>query len=421
MSPTLKRITKIFAWTVGILIALVAIIGLYIQARWDAKYDRPVPTLTAPKDSASIARGEYIFKFQAQCWGCHASGTPDANSPPSGGRVFDLRNTGPGFGVWYTPNLTPDKETGLGTWSDGEIVEAIREGLRNDRTAMFPLMPTDWFHGISDSDALALVAYLRSIPPVSNRVPPQQPSFFAKALFTFGVLKPQAQITKSISAPPPGVTVDYGRYVTNNLADCMDCHTPRSLTNGAFFLDSLGAGGTIRYGADENAPLLSYASNITPDKETGIGNWDEAQFLTAVTTGVTPDSTVLVPHMPYAYFKSCTENDLKAIYLYLRTLPPIRRSTPPVGYSQELISSRGADRGRLIFAGRCQTCHGVNGRGAQPTNVTLAEVTPSIGDSDLKDFIRAGNLDLKMPSFGKTLRDDELNDLVAFIRTWEKK
>ena len=134
-----------------------------------------------------------------------------------------------------------------------------------------------------------------------------------------------------------------------------------------------------------------------------------------------PDGTVLNPEMPYSIFKSSTPEDLTAIYLFLRSLPPINRSMSPTRYSSAYASSRGAERGRLIYDGRCAPCHGPEGRGAQPTHVKLAEVAPSLVESDLKEFIQSGNPDLKMPGFAKTIRDDELADLVAHIRSWEKK
>lgn len=416
-----KRILKALGWVVGIAAVLVLGLVAYILFRWDAGITREAPELTAPRDSATIARGEYIFKYQAQCWGCHASGQRDATSAPSGGNPFDLSNAGPGFGIWYTRNITPDVETGIGGWTDGEVVQAIREGIRKDRTPLFPLMPVDWYHGISDNDALAIVAYLRSLEPVSNRIPEQQPSFFAKALFTFGVLGPKEPLTKPVVAPPPGVTAAYGKYVALNLAGCMDCHTPRNLQNGEFFMDSLGAGSTIDFGGVEGDPIGSFARNITPDKETGIGNWTEEQFITAVTAGMRPDGTVLDPHMPYAYFKSCTPEDLKAIYLYLQELPPIRRTVSAVHYSPALLEARGPERGKLLFEARCQACHGHEGAGAQPTSVALTEVSSSLSDAELKEFISTGNVGLKMPSFGKTLSENELNDIIAFIRSWETK
>lgn len=422
MSSGSRRILKFLGWAVGIVVALVFALVLYVSLTWDAKDKRVASGLKAPGDSATIARGEYIFKFQAQCWACHQNPPRDANAPPNGGLLFDLTDVGPGFGKWYSRNLTPDTETGIGAWSDGEIVQALREGLSRDRTTLFPIMPVDWYHGMADEDVLAVVAYLRSLTPVNNMVPKKEPSFVAKALFAFKVMKPKDAITKPVVAPPRGITPEYGRYLSNNLADCADCHTPRNLQDGKFYLDSLFAGSSFAFGEGEDGSIIaSYARNITMDGETGIGSWTEDQFIRAVTTGVRPDETVLTTHMPYAYYKSWTIDDVRAVYEYLKTVPARKRTVPPPIVHERLKNARGIDQGQLLFRSRCQVCHGENGNGAQPTAVKLAEVSASLNDNELREFIKSGQMNLKMPPFGKTLNDEELTNLVAFIRTWEKK
>lgn len=417
MSLAGKRILKILVWAMGIIVALLLVLVLYVQMRWDAADARPAPDMKAPVDSVTLARGEYIFKFQAQCWGCHQDPARDANAPPAGGYVFDLSNAGPGFGKWYSRNLTPDIETGLGGWTDGEIVQALREGLNKDRVTLFPIMPVDWYNGMADDDVLAVVAYLRSLQPVKNKVPQNEPSFATKALFSFKLMTPKDPIVTPVVAPLRGITPEYGRYLASNLSGCADCHTPRNLQDGKFYLDSLFAGSSFPFEGD----ISSYARNITPDVETGIGSWNEDQFITAVTTGVRPDGTVLTPHMPYAYYKSWSMDDLRAVFMYLKTVPARTRAVPPSEFASALKTAQGVDQGKLLFKARCQSCHGENGGGAQPTNVKLAEVAASLNDNELKEFIGTGQMNLKMPPYNKTLSGDELANLVAFIRTWENK
>ncbi len=421
MATVGKRILKTLGWIAGTVLGVLLILIVYINARWDVTDGRPAPALNAPTDSATIAHGEYIFKYQVQCWGCHQAQPSGPGAPPSGGMLFDLTDVGPGFGKWYSRNLTPDVETGIGGWTDGEIVQALREGIRKDRTPLFPIMPIDWYHGMADEDILSVVAYLRTLEPVRNPVPVREPSFMAKALMAFGVIGPKDRITAPVVAPTRGVTPEYGRYIASNRADCADCHTPRNLQDGQFYMDSLFAGGTIKFGEPEGDNIYSYARNITPDVETGIGAWTEEQFLDAVTSGVRPDGTVLMPHMPYAYYKFWTQEDLRAVYAYLKTVPSFKRKTPAPEYSPLVHAAQGAERGDLLFQTRCQTCHGKNGSGAEATNVKLAEVAASLSDADLKEFIATGQMSLKMPPFGKTLTEKDLNDVVAFIRTWEKK
>lgn len=422
MATTGKRILKVLGWIAGTVVALVLILVVYVNARWDATDGRPAPDLKAPTDSATIARGEYIFKYQAQCWGCHQGVPTDPNGPPSGGMAFDLSTAGPGFGIWYSRNITPDVETGIGGWTDGEIVQSLREGLRKDRTPLFPIMPIDWYHGMADDDILAIVAYLRSIPPVRNAIPEREPSFVAKALFTFGMIQPKKPVAAPVVAPPRGITPEYGRYLSSNVADCADCHTPRNLQDGQFYMDSLFAGSSFAFGEEGKEWIVaSYARNITPDVETGIGSWSEQQFIDAVTAGVRPDGTVLTPHMPYAYYKFWSEDDLRAMFVYLKTIPAFKRTVPPTRTNPDAQPAHGVDRGRMLFRARCQSCHGENGGGALATNVKLAEVAGSLNDAELKEFIASGQMNLKMPPFGKTLSEEELNDVIAFIRTWEQQ
>ena len=415
----MKRIAKILGWLVAIVAVLVLVLIGYIQFGWNRVSARVAPVMVAPRDSATIARGEYIFKYTWQCWNCHAVGPDGANAAPSGGYAFDLRNVGPGFGMYYSRNLTPDSATGIGSWTDGEIVQAIREGINKDRHLLFPIMPVPWLNKIADEDALAIVAYLRSIPPVHKSIPDRDPSLMAKALMTFGVIAAAPEIKELIPAPPPTPTPEYGKYFVTTLAGCADCHTPMNLQNGQIYFDSLFAGGVIAYGMDEGEPMFSYARNLRSGPTSGISGWTETQFLDAVTGGMRPDSTVLVPHMPYSHYKFLHDVDLQAAYLYLHSLEPIARDVPAPGYSPAFASARGADRGKLLFEARCQRCHGAEGKGALPTNVALRDVSGSLEDDDLRLFLATGQPNLRMPAFGKTLSTGELDDVIAYIRTWE--
>jgi mono/diheme cytochrome c family protein len=420
MNPILKR----SLWVAGALVAIVflALVGLaiYVTAAWDKPSDRPILPMKASSDPSAIARGEYLFKYGHACWGCH-SPKPDAAVPPSGGREFDLRNVGPGFGVFYSRNITPDHETGIGAWSDGEVVRALREGLSRDGTLLFPIMPVEAMRGLSDEDALAIISYLRSLPPIKSEIKNSELSFMTKALYTFGAIGPAPAITEPIITPPHGKTVEYGRYLANNATGCMDCHTPRNLQDGSFYHDSLFAGSTIGFGEDEvGTNVIAYATNITPDPQTGIGTWTEEQFLDAVRAGMRPDGTVLSTHMPYTYFGLMDEQDLGAIFLYLKSVRPLKRTTPPVWYSETYRNGSGVERGKVIFHGACMLCHGEDGAGAEPTKLVLAEIVPTLTDQMLVDFISGGNVGLRMPAFGKTLSKEQVLDVVAYIRTIQK-
>jgi len=416
----MRRVLRIAGIIAGMLVVLAACLALYVQLGWDRKDGRQAPILVAPRDPASVARGEYIFMNTWQCWGCHSGSDGSQSVPPAGGRAFDLSTTGPGFGMYYAKNITPDSATGIGAWTDGEIVQAIREGVRRDRHLLFPLMPVDWLHRMSDEDALAIVAYLRSLPPVRNDVPPATPSFVARALFAFGVLSALPPVNTRIAAPAQASTREYGEYVATALSGCADCHTPRDLKNGKFFLDSLFAGGTIAFGEPEGEPIVSFASNLREILGPGPGRWSEDQFVTAVTGGMRPDSSVISPHMPYARYKFVSPDDLHALFVYFTSLPRIDRGVPAARYTDRVNAAHGTERGAYVFAARCQACHGRNGTGTPSTSVRLADVAGSLADSDMRDFIGAGQPDLKMPSFAKTLGSDDIANVIAYIRSWNQ-
>ncbi|MBI3005497.1 MAG: cytochrome c [Ignavibacteriales bacterium] len=419
----MKRVLKMLGWTAaGILVLILLLVG-YVSASWDKPVERRIPAMKAPRDSASIARGQFLYQTAAQCWQCHGENRGPGGYP-SGGAVEDLRDIGPGFGIWYIPNITPDIETGIGSWADGEIVRLLREGVKKDGRPAF-IMPSERFNGLSDEDVLSLVAYLRSFPPVKNVVPPHEPSIVAKALFTFGIIKAQPEVKDVIPTPAPGVTVEWGKYLTAHASLCMDCHSAVDLSTGQFYKDSLLSGGNFPFGKKGpgqpyDAPTFAFGKNITPDAETGIGTWTESQFLDAVRIGVRPDGTVLVGHMPYAYIGLWPENDLRAVYLYLKSVPAVNKRIPPVEFGKIFSEGRGVVLGAAIFDTYCKTCHGEAGKGAPPTKLVLAEIANTIDDATLEKFISQGQPSLRMPGFTKTLSKDHLGDVVAYIRTLKK-
>ena len=279
----------------------------------------PLPILpaTSPADETALrARGQSIVRNAAVCGGCHAA-DPKQNTdgPLSGGREFrDWR-----IGVARASNLTPDATTGLGTWSDAELIRALRNGVRKDGRLLAPVMPYEWFHGMSDDDALAVARYLRSQAPVQNAVP-QSPSIWfqlAKLLF----LRPKQ--AASVQAPPRGATPEYGGYLAQHVALCADCHTPRTGIRQAPDRSRLFAGdATPPKGFPQNP------ANLTPDEVTGIGAWSEEDFLRTLHTGVSRRGFTLHPFMPWLQVQRMSDDDLRAIYRYLRTLPPIRNAVP---------------------------------------------------------------------------------------------
>ncbi len=419
MRTWLRRILIGLGVVLGLVVAIVVGLVIFVQVAWDRPYNRPVREMTAPNDPETIARGAYIFNYGWQCWDCHSQGVPSPDAPQAGGREFDLRNVGPGFGVFYAPNITPDPETGIGAWTDGEIVRSLREGLNREGRMTFTIMGREFLHGLSDEDALAVVAYLRSLPPVRNEAPPSRLSFMAKALLAFRVIKPLPAITEPVVAPPEGETAAYGEYVARHASSCAECHTPRDVQKGIFFMDQLFAGSTIAFGGEfDHMPAAAYAPNITPHNARGIGTWSEDDFIAAMTHGTRPDGTVILPFMPWPYYSFWKPSDLRAVYRYLRSLPLQEHTVPPPEFYAPFRSEDPLERGEAIFRVYCEICHGVKGAGAPPTTKVLADVAPTLPDAAIEGFVRGGIPDTRMPAFQQTLSAQQITDVIRYIRSW---
>ena len=255
-----------------------------------------------------LERGAYLMKGIVACGNCHtAKGGPMAKHELAGG--FNMKE-GPIDAM--TPNLTPDKETGIGNWSDAQLMVAIREGKRPDGSLIGPPMPYDLYRGLSDKDTRAIIAYLRNLKPVRNAT--------RKSIYKMPLPPAYGPPVGSIPDVPRADKVKYGEYLAGPLGHCMECHTPMTKPPMRDYKNMMGAGGFVFHGPWGE----SVAANITPDNETGIGKWTDAQIKKAITDGVRPDGTKLRPPMAFAYYKNISDDDLNAIVAYLRSLKPIK-------------------------------------------------------------------------------------------------
>jgi mono/diheme cytochrome c family protein len=308
----------------GIALALPLAVGLLlliILVRWDRTFDAPLPALAASSDSAVIARGRYLAYGPAHCAACHVAPGDSvalrtgAEPPLSGGYAFVIPP-----GTFYVPNLTPDVATGIGSRTDAELARTLRHGVRADGRAALPFMTAQ---DASDEDLVALISFLRSQPPVRHAVPAHAPNLLGKAVLAFMVTPVGPQATPPATTPT-AVGPERGAYLANGLAACVGCHTERSMATGAY-TGPLFAGGTpTQVPADPSKVVVP--PNLTPDSATGrIASWSEEAFVARFRTGKTiPES-----HMPWEFYARSSDEDLRSIYRYLMSLPPVRHETGP--------------------------------------------------------------------------------------------
>jgi Cytochrome c len=285
----------------------------------------PAATITVDSSPARLERGEYLFNAVCACGSCHSErdykrfGGP--MNPKGIGKGQDMQLNGlPG--TITAGNLTPDRETGLGTWTDGEKIRAIRDGVSRNGRALYPLMPYQYYRYLSDYDVQSIVAYMNSLPPVHNILPPTRVSFPA-SMWIKGV--PTAVVHVTDVDPDGGEA--YGDYLTR-IAACESCHTP---VNG--------------YQPDQNArfaggrDLDSFfgsvtSANITPDMGSGIGGWAYLQFERRMRAyqqynGSPPPAEAKdFTMMPWENYAQMTDHDLEAMFIYLRGVKAVSNSTP---------------------------------------------------------------------------------------------
>jgi mono/diheme cytochrome c family protein len=264
---------------------------------------------------ASAGRGQYIFALAGGC-ACH---TVPKQTQHAGGRAFPIP-----FGTVYSTNITQDKETGLGAWTDQQIIDAITKGVRRDGSRILPVMPYEKYSGMAQEDLKTLVAYLRTLTPVNNPTPELKTWVpFMRSIGTFIYLELFGRFSNSpLQAPKAGI--ERGRYLVEHISICGDCHTPRNflgIPKRSFHL----AGASKKIG-----PLGEAVPNITPENETGIGSWKREEIADLLLTGTKPDFDnvqglmyEVIQGVPYGY-KDMKKEDGLVIADYLKSLLPIK-------------------------------------------------------------------------------------------------
>ena len=309
---------KILKWT-GLLI-LVVIIGVAATTalRQHLTYEAPFPDIKASTDPVLIAKGRHIVMGPGHCLDCHST-APNKDSllkagiDPvlSGGMPFPLP-----FGTIYTRNLTPDPETGIGSLTDAELARELRHGVKPNGEVMLPFMSAQ---NMTDEELTAIISYLRSVKPVHNPVPDHDFNIMGRVVKAF-LLKPEGPKEEPRKSMVADTTATYGRHLVMSVANCNGCHTRRDGT-GNYIGEPL-AGETV---FDDHGKPTVITPNLTPDPTSGhIARWSQELFINRFRMG----KLVKESHMPWEAYGRMTDDELKAIYNYLKTVKPVNTSTP---------------------------------------------------------------------------------------------
>src|SRR5436190_15772532 len=265
-----------------------------------------------PPSAADVARGRYIFGATGGC-GCN---TVTKGQPNAGGRKYEGA-----FGTVYSSNITPDRQTGIGGWTDEQIITAIRLGRRPNGERLLPVHPFPVFNGMAEEDLRAIVAFLRTTKPLSRQNQPKKLVPLFESVFLPAWLAAFApRETPPPKAPTTGVA--RGEYLVKAVGHCGECHTPRTMTMASDTSRFLA--GTPKGPEDQAMP------NITPDRDTGIGTWSVEEIADYLGSGNKPDGDVAGGLMAevidgtLAGYKDLTKDDRLAIARYLKTIPPVK-------------------------------------------------------------------------------------------------
>jgi len=314
-----RRWQKTVSTTVLVIVA-VLLLGITFTIGWRPFIGPKVRALsnrTFKVTPARLERGRYMVNAVYGCLGCHserdekAPGMPPLASRLGAGAVINEGNDLPGNLV--APNLTPDKESGAGNWTDDMLARAIREGIGHDGRTLFPLMPYQNYREMPDEDLASVIAYLRTLAPVKNSLPKSEIIFPVKYL----IRSTPEPIVAPVPQPDLSDPVKRGAFLVR-MASCADCHTPQE--KGQVKPGMYLAGGLLF--KTHEATVM--AANITQDAS-GISYYNEELFLQAMRTGKVKARS-LSPLMPWGIYGGMTDEDLKAIFVYLRTVKPVKHT-----------------------------------------------------------------------------------------------
>lgn len=405
------------------IVALIVIVAaaLLVLDRTDPAAGTAPAIAGAPAHAELVARGEYLVKA-ADCVACHTAG--ESGKPFAGGVAFKLP-----FGTIYSSNITPDAKYGIGAYTDDEFVRALREGVRKDGEHLYPAFPYTSYTQLSRDDALAIKAYLMTLPPVAQANQPNELPFpfnqrWAMSFWNAAFFKSQ----RFAADPSKPAQWNSGAYLATALGHCGECHTPRNFGFG------------LEHGRELAGEELQgwRAYNITSDPKHGIGAWSDAEIIGYLTAGHAPEHASAGGPMGEAVAHSLqflSLEDAAALVAYLRTVPahegshPIDVDAHPATLAAASPILPGPDelkadsQGLKLFEGACAGCHQWNGPGRQTPYASL-DGTRGVNDVRAQNVtqiilqgvkLRVGDNDVFMPGFADAYSDAEVSALANYV------
>ncbi len=333
-----RRWKKFVGITILAIITLL-VVGITLTIGWRPIIGAKKRALTDRKFEATpprLARGKYLVDGVMGCFSCHTDqdwskpGAPPVAGKEGSGHVWSDQDL-----PWLiAPNITPDKQTGAGNWSDDTLARAIREGIGHDDRALSPVMPYPHYSQLSDEDLASVIAYLRTVPAVRNQLPTTKLPFPIN-FFNQNVPQP---VTTAVPPPDQSTAVARGAYLVR-MGACADCHTPQE--KGQPFPGMDFAGGFLLH--EPKGDVVS--ANITP-AASGIGYYNDTSFVQVMRIGKVGART-LHASMPWIFYGKMTDDDLKSVFAFMQTLKPVKHqldNTEPPTYCRLCKQKHGFGR-----------------------------------------------------------------------------
>ena len=416
----------------GIIVSVIVVVGLLVLA-WAVV--RPGPMAFAsgkavkladytgnptgvPADFAisdPAARGRYLAQA-ADCEACH---TTESGKPFAGGRAFVTD-----FGTLYSPNITSDKETGIGSWSDAQFLRAVHEGIDDEGEHLYPAFPYAAYTYLTDEDVLAIRKYLATVAPVKSTAPANELKAPFNQRWLMALWSDFYNPNKRFEpVAERGAEWNRGAYLVEGLGHCGDCHTPRtalqSLDNRHKFAGGMAEGWR--------------AYNLSSDKDSGIGSWTEADMIQYLTTGHSLNRGTAFGPMAEAVhlsFQNLTQSDIHAIVTYVRSVPPVSNPDLPAPKLQPApkdpaqgVAANLDPHGKALFEGVCSGCHGWTGETQSVPHATLTG-TRAVNDPTAINIAQAvlhGSKQLPsdgsvaMPAFAAAYSDRDIAAVANYV------